>query len=107
MSLSISYINRYPRFSCANHKINIVIRKTIKLDAQLLKIVKKLTKFSSHTHQSVVDSQAFKIKKNRLRSENITRWSSTFLLLLSFYKAYEKNIFNEVEFESICSCCLT
>ena len=48
--------NRYPRFSCANHKINIVIRKTIKLDAQLLKIVKKLTKFSSHTHQSVVDS---------------------------------------------------
>ena len=88
--------NRYPRFSCANHKINIVIRKTIKLDAQLLKIVKKLTKFSSHTHQSVVDSQAFKIKKNRLRSENITRWSSTFLLLLSFYKAYEKNIFNEV-----------
>jgi len=87
--------SKYPRFSCANHKINIATRKAIKSNKQLIKIVAKLNKFSSHTHQSVIDTQVFSINKNRLRSENITRWSSTFLLMFSFYKAYVKGIFNE------------
>ena len=41
----------------------------------------------------MIDTQVFQIKKSRLRGDNITRWSSPFLLLTSFYKAYKKNIF--------------
>jgi len=43
----------------------------------------------------VIDTQVFQINKNRLRGNNITRWSSAFLLLNSFYKAYKKNIFTD------------
>jgi hypothetical protein len=87
--------NKYPRFSCVNHKANLAIRKTIKQDKSLQRVIKKLNKYSSSTHMSVIKSREFIIKKNRLRSENLTRWSSTFLLILSFYKAHVKGIFNE------------
>ena len=43
----------------------------------------------------MIDTQVFQINKNRLRGNNITRWSSAFLLLNSFYKAYKKNIFTD------------
>jgi hypothetical protein len=45
--------------------------------------------------KSVIDTQVVQINKNRLRGNNITRWSSAFLLLNSFYKAYKKNIFTD------------
>ena len=38
--------------------------------------------------------QAFKEKKCRLQCENLTRWSSSFLMLESVKRAYEKGAFN-------------
>jgi hypothetical protein len=87
--------NRYPRFSCANHKANLAIRKTIKCDKTFVNLIKKLNKFSTSSHLSVIQAQIFRIKKNRLRSENLTRWSSTFMLIFSYYKGYVKGIFND------------
>ena len=87
--------NRYPRFSCANHKANLAIRKTIKCDKTFVNLIKKLNKFSTSSHMSVIQAQIFRIKKNRLRSENLTRWSSTFMLIFSYYKGYVKGIFND------------
>jgi len=43
----------------------------------------------------VIDAQIFHLKKNRLRGDNATRWSSAFLLLTCFQKAYKKGIFTQ------------
>jgi hypothetical protein len=87
--------NRCPRFLCANHKVNLAIRKTIKCNNTFLKIIKKLNKFFNSSHMSVIQPQIFCIKKNRSRSENLTRWSYTFMLIFSYYKGYVKGIFND------------
>ena len=47
-------------------------------------------------------SRVFRKKKCRLRLENLTRWSSSYLLLESVKKAYDANDFSEIEFEKRC-----
>ena len=54
-----------------------------------------MSKYAVRTHMSIADAQIFQVKSNRLRGDNLTRWTSTFLMLTSFYKAYKKGIFNE------------
>ena len=41
--------------------------------------------------------QAFQDKKCKLRVENLTRWSSSFLMLESVKRAYDKGIFDDSE----------
>ena len=36
----------------------------------------------------------FNLEKCKLRLENLTRWSPSYLMLLSVKKAYDKNMFN-------------
>ena len=43
----------------------------------------------------------FRIAKSRLILENLTRWSSAFLLLESVKKAYENNLFDGMDAEQI------
>ena len=38
--------------------------------------------------------KAFIVKKCRLRTENLTRWSSTFLMLESVKRAYDADAFS-------------
>ena len=54
-----------------------------------------MSKYAVRTHMSLADAQIFQVKSNRLRGDNLTRWTSTFLMLTSFFKAYKKGIFNE------------
>ena len=85
--------NRLPRFSCACHKTNIAVRKAIKQSPTLARSLAALSKFASDVRKSIQSSHIFRLNKNRLRCESNTRWSSSFLMLLCFYKAYEKNCF--------------
>ena len=47
-------------------------------------------------------SRVFRKKKCRLRLENLTRWSSSYLLLESVKRAYDKNAFSEDDPEKKC-----
>ena len=53
-------------------------------------MLKKLSSCASECQLQKV--KCFK-KKNRIRNENLTRWSSSFLILNSFSKAYLKKCF--------------
>ena len=64
---------------------------------RLNKIMTLLCSFAKKTHQTIKITRIFQEKKNRLRNENLTLWSSSFLMLLCFYKAYEKKCFETVE----------
>jgi hypothetical protein len=80
--------NDLPRFSCACHKSNIAVRLAIKKHS-LARRLKDLTKFAARTRSVIRLSRIHIKKKCRLRIENLTRWSSSFMILVSFKKAFE------------------
>jgi len=72
-----------PLFLCANHKLNLVIRGAIAIHQELTQILKDVNKSNSSVRRSVKLNRAFKNEKCKLRLENVTRWSSSYLMLLS------------------------
>ncbi len=84
-----------PRFSCANHNLNLAVRAAIAIDIEFTQMLKDLNKANAHVRRSITLNNAFKTQKCKLRLENLTRWSSAYLMLLSVSKAFKKNLFNE------------
>jgi hypothetical protein len=58
-------------------------RKSTSLTRMLI----SLPRFASSVRMSTFKSRDFILKKVRLQIENTTRWSSSFLMLESFYSA--------------------
>jgi hypothetical protein len=90
------------RFQCANHKLDIVGRKAVKLHPELSNICKKLNRSNARCRKVIKLSKVFRKKKCRLRLENKTRWSTFYLLLLSVKKAYDKGAFDQRIPEKCC-----
>jgi hypothetical protein len=83
-----------PRISCAAHKTNIGVRAAIKSHSGLSTMLKNLSKFCASSHRSIFKANYHNNNKSRLRCDNQTRWNSSFQMLVSVKKAYEKNTFN-------------
>ncbi|RNA15565.1 hypothetical protein BpHYR1_033482 [Brachionus plicatilis] len=83
-----------PRYSCAAHKINLAVRSSIKSCRLLSKMLSRLSNYAASIRRSNMNSLDFINKKCKLRCENGTSWSSSYLMLESFYNAYEKGAFN-------------
>jgi hypothetical protein len=86
---------KFPRFSCASDKINLCVRKAISSNQHFSKILATLSKYASNSKHSTTLSAIFNENKCRLKTDNNTRWFSSFLMLETFLKAYQKNVFNE------------
>lgn len=82
--------SQLPRFCCACHKMNLVVRKAIEENKQLLNIVKALSASNSYIRNNVSLARTFRDKQASLRIENLTRWSSTYLMLESVKRAYDR-----------------
>ena len=87
---------------CACHKMNLAIRKAIKQHSTLCSILRILNKSNTHFRKSCKFSHVFRSKKCRVRLENLTRWSSSYLLLESVKRAYDKNVFVQGNPEKEC-----
>lgn len=82
-----------PRYSCACHKNNIAVRIAIKKHNHISRVLVKLSKYAAK-HKNSINLVKLSIKKKaRLRIENKTRWSSSYLMLESFHRAYLRNAF--------------
>jgi hypothetical protein len=94
------------KFNCGNHKLNIALRQAFELHEEFRDILKKINKCNSYIRNTIklnkvnyfnvsfndktnTIKKIFKDKKCRLRIENLTRWSSTFLMLESVKRAYD------------------
>lgn len=86
-----------PLFNCANHKLNLATRAAISIHRPLVDLLKNLNKINSSIRRSVQLNRAFKEQKCRVRLENLTRWSSSYLMLLSVKKAYDKGMFKNID----------
>ncbi|RNA41797.1 hypothetical protein BpHYR1_051765 [Brachionus plicatilis] len=93
--------NVIPRYSCACHKLNIAVRHAFSIH-ELSKLLKELNTSNSHVRNSIKLNDIFREKKCRLRLENLTRWSSAFMMLESVKRAYDKGAFNENNLELKC-----
>jgi hypothetical protein len=80
--------------SCAAHITNISVRATIKSHSGFSTMRKNLSKFCASSHRSIFEANYHNNNKSRLRCDDQTRWNSSFQMLVSVKKAYEKNIFN-------------
>lgn len=76
---------KIPRYNSSCHKCNLAVRKAINCFPTFAKDLAKLNRFAKEIRKSNLKSVVFKLAKSRIRCE--TRWSSSFLTLLSFYKA--------------------
>lgn len=81
-----------PRMSCACHKANLAVRKIILACVSLSKCLSILTLQAATMRSSNNQSRIFEQKKSRLRCENDTRWSSSFLMLQSFQNAFHTSM---------------
>ncbi len=91
-----------PRYQCANHKLDIVGRKAVKLHRELTEIARKLNKSNARIKKIIKLSRVFRQKKCRLRLESKTRWSPFYLLLLSVKKAFDKGAFDQSDSGKCC-----
>ena len=94
IKLSSNYLTR---FSCACHKINIAVRKAISSHPSLCKILRDLNIKNKKIRRSLKLSKVFRKKKSKLRLENLTRWSSAYLMLESVRKAILKKAFDQTD----------
>ncbi|CAF1149830.1 unnamed protein product [Brachionus calyciflorus] len=65
----------------------------IEKSQQLSKLLRKLSAYAAKHKNSINSSKFFIQKKARLKMENKTRWSSSFMILDSFHKALKKQAF--------------
>ena len=82
--------NTIPRFSCACHKLNIVIQSSIENPQELKDVISKLSSFAGTCRNSISISNVFSQLKCRPKIENKTRWFSRLYVLLWAQKAYLK-----------------
>ena len=69
------------------------MKLAIKNDKFLPRVIRRLSAYAAKQRNSLKYVKLSIEKKARLRINNETRWSSTFLLLDSFHKGYKNNIF--------------
>lgn len=79
-----------PHYCCSAHKMNIAVRRAIKSNLYLVEILKKLSKFAAKTKRSINIAKIYIEKKSKLRIENPTRWSSSFLMIETFIWGFKK-----------------
>ena len=83
-----------PRYSCANHKLNLAIKKSIIENPIVEKLFKELSKFASKSKKKLEISRLMRNKKSKLRTDNKIRWGSGFLMLSTFIKAIKNGKLN-------------
>jgi hypothetical protein len=87
---------KIPRYSCSAHKCNIAVRKSIQQEDAVSNTLVSLSKHASDSRKSNKLSEIHYKTKSRLRTDNKTRWSSSFIMLNSFLKAYDRNAFQGI-----------
>ncbi len=97
-SLEINFgTSDLPLFNCACHKLNIAIRKAISRHSFIKDMIKTLNSSNVETKRAISLNKIFADKKCRLRIENLTRWSSTYLMLEAVKRAYDRGAFDEAK----------
>ena len=91
--------NQVPRFNCACHKLNLAIRLATRNHQELSDLLKSITQSSVNIRKVIRLSNTFRLLKFRLRLENLTRWSSSYLMLESVKRAHSRNAFQGLDFE--------
>ncbi len=87
-----------PRFSCACHKLNLAVRHAISKHSNFQQLIDTINKANAGIRRSHELNKIFLELKCRLKLENLTRWSSCFMMLRSVKRAFELNAFDGIEY---------
>jgi len=92
-----------PRFSCFNHKLNLVVRSAIARHPSVKDLFKEINKFAVKVRDHRELNDICKELNCRLRIENETRWGSAFLVLEVIKKANDRGAFLNLNAQEISS----
>jgi hypothetical protein len=92
--------NELPRFSCACHKSNIAVRHAIASNQHFTAIASKLSRHSSTVKRTLHLVRTHLGRRAKLQINNVTRWSSVYMMLLSYQKAYKKIVLLSIHVQS-------
>lgn len=97
LSIQIGYSD-IARFSCACHKLNVVIKTAVQSQKILKLILKKLGSFAASSRNNIEINRIFNDAHCRPVLENKTRWFSQLYVLMWAQNCYKKksNIFKMV-----------
>jgi hypothetical protein len=90
-----------PRFSCVNHKLNLVVRSAIARHPSVKEKFKEINKFAVKIRDHRELNDICKDLNCRLRIENETRWGSAFLVLEVIKKANDRGAFLNLDAQEI------
>ena len=91
-----------PRYQCADHKLDIVVKTAIKNHTELTKIIQTLNRSNKHFKRVCKLSKIFRKKKCRLRLQGKKRWSLVYLILESTKRAFDRGAFIQDDPERKC-----
>ena len=74
--------------------MNLAVRAAIKSHPGLSRLLKVLSKFAAKIKKTIDIMKMFLNKKCQVRCENATRWGSSFLMIASFIRAYDRGVFD-------------
>ncbi len=87
--------NQIQRYSCAAHKLNVAVRRAIASNDYVSKFLSDLSNFVSNVKKSTENTSKHREKKSKLHRQNLTRWSSSLMMLASYVKSFRRNVFND------------
>ena len=83
------------RYSCAAHKLNIAVRKSVNAKQYVSAFLASLSNHARDIRHSIETQGLHRQNKCKIQRQNNTRWSSGLIMLVSYLKAYKKGLFNE------------
>jgi hypothetical protein len=83
--------------SFSNFSVSHIITRAISRHSFIKDIIKTLNSSNVETKRAISLNKIFSNKKCRLRIENLTRWSSTYLMLEAVKRAYDRGAFDEAK----------
>jgi hypothetical protein len=84
---------KYPRFNCAAHKINLAVRKAVNSSTFFSNLVARCGVFISNYRKSKHLYSKFRDLECTLQRQNFTRWNSTYRMLFGILKAHRAGLF--------------
>ncbi|CAF0972763.1 unnamed protein product [Brachionus calyciflorus] len=87
--------DRFPRFNCAAHNLNLAVRRAVTSSAHFNDLVNKCSNYIKNVRKSKHLYGEFRDMTCTLSRQNFTTWNSTYRMLFSLLKANKAGLFEK------------
>lgn len=82
------------RVCCANHKLNLALKRSINQCEHFNNLLSTLSTHASKNKHIIEIQKLHRANRSKIHRQNFTRWNSSFEMLLTYLKSFQKGIYN-------------